>query len=297
MLPVVVLVEGFSVIGHQYYKGAVVEASGLERVEKAPELPIGVEDLGIVEIDGLLDLVGPVGRYLLQHFVQHAGDVDSDGSEALRELGGRIVRPVSVDYVQEQKVRLTFRPVQDLECRVHRLGCPRMLQRPIGVKAPLEAEVLREVGAGDDAVHLIPGSREDLGEVGHRAAQHVTVARTVLRRREARERGHVRRKRRRRCADGGLEHHAVLSERVDLGRRVAGITVDSDVIGAQTVERNQDQRRDVRALRRRRENRISPERKQVTFVSGPEPRLEEHPSLAPGPGAEIDFPIEPAVSL
>ncbi len=155
--------------------------------------------------------------------------------------------------------------------------------------------------SGNDATRSIASSREEIWQVIERATRFLPSTHAVDRGRQPREHRHVGWMREGGRADRRLEDGRPARELVETRRRVALIAVGTEVIGAKTVERNENE---IRSRGREgfaaHDHRIGPigeYGQRLTAIAGSRPGLESQSNPRAAPTRKIDFPVEPLIGL
>ncbi len=223
LLPVIP--EAFAVIGEQDDGGAVVQLVRLQVLNQTADDFVAVGDLAVVW-------------------------------RVLREALGRRVRFVRLVEVQKQKRArraLRIEPVLGHFFRFAAIALDlpdaqfRRRRRHVAVE---EIKTLRDAGFLPQHVRRDDAARREAAVVEH-LRQHAlarlhdeadVIAHTGLERQPPGEERRVRRQRLWRVRIRVIEHDAVGGKRVDCRRLDLGVAVDRQVIGAQRVDRDQDDR-------------------------------------------------------
>ena len=227
VLLLAMVAEPLAVVGDEEDDRAVIDTRAAELAEELSDHRVARRDLAVV-----------------------------GSAVAAAEGLGRLIRRVRLVDVQEQEERLRLDAVGPGEGAARRLE-PGSLQRaeiprPFHVPAHRVVERIEGVADAGRAAQDVGRHRGSGGvAVGakHARQRRVTGAveaiaevapHPVLGGQQPRQQGQVRRKRERTVAVGVVEQDRIALESVDVGRHDLGVTVGGEMIGAQRVDRDQD---------------------------------------------------------
>ena len=135
-------------------------------LEEPSKLPIGGEDLRVIEILQILDFFRTRGRAAVDHFVQQVGDVLRSRAEAGQEVRRRLVGPVRVEEMKEQEAAAAIVERHFTNRGIDERSRGDVDERVIAIEAFVETEGRREKEARDDPDRLVAVLREHFREVG-----------------------------------------------------------------------------------------------------------------------------------
>ena len=264
VLLLAVIAEPFAVIRQHDHRRAVVQLVRLEIFHEPSDDLVGIGDLAVVRRVCGEALRRRVRLVRLVEMEEEKRARGAGGCEPL--LGNRFRRAAVALHLTDARVerRLRHLAVEEVESLADsRLLAQHEGRDDSGLRVPAVAEHLRQ--------H--PFARLD-GEAD-------VVAHAGLERQAPREQRGVGRQRLRRVRVGALEHDAVCGKRVDGGRLHLRVAVGRQMIGAQRVDRDENDR----SARRRRRARVAPSAD--GSQRGPERRQNQNERVAEGTGQPL----------
>ena len=264
VLLLAVVAEPFSVIRQQDDRRPVVQLMRLQVLDQASDDFVGVRDLSVV---------GRVFRKTFRRRVRLVRLVEMEEEKRARGAGG--CEPLLGDRFRRAAVALHLTDAR-VERRLRHLAVEE-------VESLADSRLLAQHEGRDDGRRRVPAVAEHLRQhpFARLDGEADVVAHAGLERQAPREQRGVGRQRLRRVRVGALEHDAVCGKRVDGGRLHLRVAVGRQMIGAQRVDRDEDDR----SARRRRRARVAPSAD--GSQRGPERRQNQNERVAEGTGQPL----------
>ena len=264
VLLLAVVAEPFSVIRQQDDRRPVVQLMRLQVLDQESDDFVGVRDLSVV---------GRVFRKTFRRRVRLVRLVEMEEEKRARGAGG--CEPLLGNRFRRAAVALHLTDAR-VERRLRHLAVEE-------VESLADSRLLAQHEGRDDGGRRVPAVAEHLRQhpFARLDGEADVVAHAGLERQAPREQRGVGRQRLRRVRVGALEHDAVCGKRVDGGRLHLRVAVGRQMIGAQRVDRDENDR----SARRRRRARVAPSAD--GSQRGPERRQNQNERVAEGTGQPL----------